>query len=40
MENRRIVINEFKTIYGEEFIRHGDAEYAPEALERLVNFVF
>lgn len=39
MESLRMVINEFKTIYGEEFIRHGDAEYAPEALERLVNFV-
>lgn len=39
MESLRMVIKEFKTIYGEEFIRHGDAEYAPEALERLVNFV-
>jgi hypothetical protein len=34
-----MVINEFKTIYGDQFVRHGDAGCAPEALERLVNFV-
>ena len=39
MEAVRNLIREFKELYGDEFIRHGEAEFVPEAFERLVNFV-
>lgn len=34
----RSLLGEYKSTYGNALIRHGDAEYAPEALQRLADW--